>query len=127
MKKKRLNNKGQVLVCFILLIPIILTSLSMVVDLGLFSLEKRKMSNAIKDAVEYGSKHLEDNNIDMTLKDLIKSNIEDVTDKDINVYIDNSYIEIKVEKKYSGPFRLVTNQEIEISYSKNNDELIKEE
>jgi len=116
-----MNNKGQVLVVFVILLPIFLTILTLVIDLGLLSIEKRKISNNTYDAVEY---YLNNNDKEKTVK-LLESNLNDV---EIKINDNNEYIEINVIKEYKSLYTIISNdQEINITYKgiKNNKEIIK--
>ena len=88
---------------------IILIVLGIVIDVGLLSIEKRKIDNNTYDALEY---YLDSENKDKTIK-LIEDNVEDVfielTDAENNVYI-------SVNKKYKGIFNIIYDDNIEINY-----------
>lgn len=116
-----MNNKGQVLVIFVILLPILFMVLSFVVDIGLFSIEKRKISNNTYDAVEY---YLESNDKGNTIN-LLNNNLDDINIK-INETLD--YVEITVIKKYKSLYTTICNdQEIRIIYKgiKETKEIIK--
>lgn len=113
----KLNNKGQVLVCFVIFIPILFMMIALIVNLGLFALDKRRVENTVKDAVKYGINHIDENNIEGTLKELVRQNIDDIAEEDIYVMVDNSYVKVKVTKNYTGVLKyLSNNQTIKISY-----------
>lgn len=116
-----MNNKGQVLVIFVILLPILLMILSLVIDLGLLSIEKRKIENNLYDAVEY---YLESNNKEKTIS-LLNNNLNDI---DIKINDNNDYVEIIVTKNYKGLYTIISNnQEIKIIYKgiKETKEIIK--
>ena len=49
-----MNNKnGQVLVAFMLMLPLILLFLGLIIDIGLVFIEKRKIENNIKSVISY--------------------------------------------------------------------------
>lgn len=82
----KLNNKGQTLVVFILLLPVFLALCAFVIDVGLMSYENIKLKNATKSIL---TSVVEKNKInEENIKDLYKKN-------DIN--IDNLEIEINSE------------------------------
>lgn len=112
-----INNKGQVLVCFVLLIPIIFLLLFLIINLGLFSIEKRKMSNTIKSSITYGLRHIDEENIEGTLKELIKKNIDEI--EELTVLVDNGYINIRISKNYKALFKHFNNEKITLSYTGN--------
>lgn len=69
-----LNNKGQSLVLFILMIPILLGVMALVIDVGNVFNKKNEMENAIEFVIDYGlQKELEENE----LKKLLNYNLED--------------------------------------------------
>ena len=115
-----MNNKGQVLIIFVLLLPIFLLLITFVIDLGLLFIEKREISNNVYDAVEY---YLDNSNKEKTIK-LLENNLSD-----INVQIiDNiEYVEITVQKEYKGIFNIIYDNEIIETYKgiKENKKIIK--
>ena len=57
----QMNNRGQSLVTFILILPIILIITSLAIDYGMVSIDKRMISNNMKSSIKYGLKHEEKN------------------------------------------------------------------
>ena len=81
-----LNNKGQVLVFFVLLIPVFLLILILVIDIGNLSYQKSSLNN-ICNLASSEAKNIDDNK----LKEYIKLN-----DKTINeITISNDSINLK--------------------------------
>lgn len=91
----KINNKGQSLVMFVLIIPIFLLILTLVYDVGNAIYEKDILSNTNYLTIEYGL-----NNIDTVTKNDLKNLIEQNTSnlKYIYVTIEENQIEIKMEK-----------------------------
>jgi len=114
----KLNNKGQVLVAFIILLPILLMLFTLVIDLGLMGYEKRNISNNIKDTIEFGLKNIDNLDIKNKMYNLLIKNIDDA---DIEIIIDNNYIKINVKKEYNRVFKILSNGNyvIDITYSGN--------
>ena len=105
----KLNNKGQALVAFIILLPIILFILSMVIDLGLMGLEKRKINNTVRDSIEYGLKH---NSSKEQIRGMIDKNI-----KYENITIDmNDDINISLYYRYNTIFGFIKKKDLRIKY-----------
>ena len=115
-----MNNKGQVLVVFVILLPILLLILTFVVDIGLLSIEKRKISNNTYDAVEY---YLENLDKEKTIN-LLNSNLEDIK---IDIIDEDIYVIIYVEKNYKGIFNIIYDNKIVVKYKGNKEtkEIIK--
>ena len=92
----KINNKGQSLVMFVLIIPIFLLILTLVYDVGNAIYEKDRLSNTNYLTIEYGL-----NNIDTVTENDLKNLIEQNTSnlKYIYVTIEENQIEIKMEKK----------------------------
>ena len=91
----KINNKGQSLVMFVLIIPIFLLILTLVYDVGNAIYEKDRLSNTNYLTIEYGL-----NNIDTVTENDLKNLIEQNTSnlKYIYVTIEGNQIEIKMEK-----------------------------
>jgi len=90
----KINNKGQSLVMFVLIIPIFLLILTLVYDVGNAIYEKGRLSNTNYLTIEYGL-----NNIDTVTENDLKNLIEQNTSnlKYIYVTIEENQIEIKME------------------------------
>lgn len=117
---KKLNNKGQVLVCFVIMLPILLLAITLIVNLGIYGIEKRKISNTVKDTIKYGLNHIDDDNVKDTMRDLIIQNIDDINASDINITTNNSYIKINVTKTEKALFSGFNNNlQIDVTYSGN--------
>lgn len=112
-----MNNKGQTLVVFVIILPIILFLLALIIDYGLFSLENKKLNDTVYDGVEYYLDNLEDSAVESKVIKLLESNTEDTTFE-----IDNTTnIEITAHKSYKGISGIFNNNELDIKYIGNKD------
>lgn len=75
-QKQSLNNKGQSLVVFVILLPILLLFMAFIFELGNITYLKNKYENEIKSTIEYGLKHQEDENLESKLNRLLDENLE---------------------------------------------------
>lgn len=98
------DSRGQVLVAFILLIPVILMILALIVDVGFLYVEKRKTDNVIKDTINYGLDNidLQEGTLQTKLTKLINSNLDDV--QRLNIQIDTNSIEINITRNKQSIF-----------------------
>ena len=103
----KFNNKGQVLVMFVLLIPIFLLILVLVVDISNLFIKKNELNNINYLAIDT---ILEKNIDDLEIKDLILKNDKDIIINKLS--INNDVIEISLEKDYDGIFSHLVNKEI---------------
>ena len=55
-----MNRKGQVLVVFVLILPLILTFLGLIIDIGNSLIIRKKYENAIKDVIIYQYKEIDE-------------------------------------------------------------------
>ena len=119
----KMNNKGQTLVIFIILIPKFLLILTLIVDLGFLSIEKRKVSNNTYDAVKYYLENTRDDNIYNKTVKLLEANLDDI---DINIIDNNDYVEIEVNKEYKSVYSSILGS-INVKYRgiKSSKEIIK--
>ena len=103
----KLNNKGQVLVMFVLLIPIFLLVLVLIVDVSNLFIKKNELNNInylVIDSI------LDDDVDDLGVRSLILKN-----DKDIiinNISINDNIVEISLEKEYNGIFSHLIDKKI---------------
>lgn len=119
-----MNNKGQTLVIFVILLPIFLLILTFVIDYGLLSIEKRKIDNNTYDAVNYYLSNMNDSNIESKTHELLSANLDDVEIK-IEDKLDRVIVEVK--SNYKSLYNSITNGEIIIRYIglKSSKEIIK--
>lgn len=119
-----MNNKGQTLVIFIILLPIFLFLLVLVVDYGLLSIEKRKVDNNTKDALEYYLSNIDDVDIKNKAINLLKENVDNV---EVNIIDDVDFVEIIVKDNYKSIYNVLTDTKFIIKYkgNKQSKEIIK--
>lgn len=119
-----MNNKGQVLVIFVILLPIFLLLLTFVVDYGLLSIEKRKVDTNTHDAIEYYLENIDDHDVYNKTMKLIESNLKDV---EINIKDGNEFVEISVKSNYKSLFKNIIKEDLTIKYKgiKSSKEIIK--
>ena len=91
-----MNNKGQSLVLFILVIPILLGMIVLVIDFGNTIYQKNKIDNVIEMLIEYG---LEEKYDKEQLEKLIDYNLDN---NDYLIKIENDVIFIKVDSYVKG-------------------------
>ncbi len=99
---KSLNNKGQTLVLFVMLLPIMLLVMVLVFDIGKSIVEKQKLDNISFMIVSYGIEHSKDDNIEGTLKELVTLNYKDATD--VEVLVKDDYVSVSLSGKVKGVF-----------------------
>ncbi len=97
-----MNNKGQSLISFVLLIPVIFLIIMMVYDIGEMVLLKNELNDINYMVIDYGIDHINDENIEITLNELIIKNKGNVR-VNINKLDDKLYIDIsdKIDNKLS--------------------------
>lgn len=120
------NNRGQTLVLFILILPIILSLLLLLINYGILSYEKLKLSNNIKQAIEYGLnlKMTNDlNSADYLTNDEIKKRVEtllkeNITYDSIDITVNDMSIRITLSKKKVGIINILNifDNQINLNY-----------
>ena len=90
-----MNNKGQSLVTFVLLIPIIILILFMVYDIGSMVLLKIELNNINYLTIDYGVDKIDEINIQDKLRDMINKNKSDIDNIDISVKENKLYITLE--------------------------------
>lgn len=126
-----MNNKGQSLVLFVILIPIILIILFMVYDIGNIVLLKEKLDNINYLTIDYGLDNIDDNTIKNKLNDMIIKNKSDI-DK-ININIENNIISLSLEDRINNKISILKNfKSIKVTskyigYIENNKKIIRKD
>ncbi len=123
-----MDSKGQTLVIFVLILPILLLLFALIWEVGNLGLTINKYETEIKDTIEYGLNHLDDENLEDILTNLLKANLEG----DINVEINNQVIKVNVKQKYDALFNNLLNNRFDIDltyngYIENNKFIIQKE
>lgn len=104
-----LNNRGQSLVLFVVVLPILLLILVLVIDIGKVISLKQELNNINEIVLDYGIDYLNDSfnndinnisSIENELVNLIKLNKDDIDV--INVRIDDDKINIILEDNVNG-------------------------
>lgn len=112
-----LNNKGQSLILFIMVLPILLLILIISIDVGRIIARRQELDNINKIALNYGLDKQNDPEIQKIIIDTIKLN-DNTIDK-IEVLIDDDKIYIKLNDNLNGLLSKIINIskfEIESSY-----------
>lgn len=91
---KSLNNKGQTLVLFVLLLPIMLCIMVLVFDIGKFICLKQQLNHINSMVVSYGIDHYEDEDIENELTHLVLLNSDNLTNIEVNVEDNKVYVEL---------------------------------
>ena len=102
-----MNKKGQVLVAFITLLPLLFLLLALIIDLGNLYIEKRRVDNNIRDITQYALNNLEDTALETKIRNQLTLNIENIDN--LNISINDKVIEIKLQKNKKGIFNSILN------------------
>ncbi len=95
----RLNNKGQSLVMFIIIIPIVCLVFTLVYDVGIAIYEKNNLCNTSYIVIDYGLDNI-DNVETSDLIELIQMNSDDLSY--ISVDIEEYLIKVTLSKEIKG-------------------------
>ena len=93
-----LNNKGQSLVLFVVVLPILLLVLVLVIDIGRAICLKQELNNVNKLVLDYGLDNLDNENIVNELTKLVNLNNDEVDE--IDIQIDNNKLYIKLNSDF---------------------------
>ena len=114
-----MNKNGQVLVLFVMLLPLFFLLICLIVDIGFGYSEKNKIQNVIKEAIkeELNCEDclLQDSKIRIT--SVINKNIENVHIK--NIEVNDNFIKVSISKKVKINFFGLFNKssyQLDISY-----------
>lgn len=110
----KMNSRGQTLVIFVIILPIILFVLAFIIDIGLMHIEKRSISNNTYDALKYYLSNIGDSDVEINTRKLLEENIKNST---VTILDTDSKVTIKVEKDYKSLYSsIVNNTHISVVY-----------
>lgn len=95
----KLNNKGQTLVLFVVLLPILLFVIVLVVDIGSIMTSKQDLSNINYMMVDYGLDNIGKYNLENEIKNYILLNNNDLDEIEVRVVEYEVYIYMKKYEK----------------------------
>lgn len=113
----RLGNKGQSLVLFILIFPVMLFVMVLVIDCGRVMIEKKELDNVSKIVIQYGFDHITEEDVEDKMVSLFELNVDDV---DVNVNVSEDMIDVSSVKYVDGIFSSIIHMngfKIESNYS----------
>jgi hypothetical protein len=105
-----MNRKGQVLVFFVILIPILVALAAYSVDMAYIYYRSTKLNNLNHMVLEYGLKHIKDADVKKKMNDLLYKNDNDIDDYEI--VIENNKISISANKKIDSIFGRAINIDV---------------
>jgi hypothetical protein len=110
-----MNNKGQTLVLFVILIPVLLLVFVCFYQIGSIGLDKRKIEDSIETALEYGVDHIDSELLYVSMREIITESNNGVRDNNIDIDVLGDEITIVVKKKYKVAF--IVDEEKVYSYT----------
>ena len=96
----KMNSNGQTLVLFVVIMPILSIMFIFLFQLGSINLDKKKVTDTIKEALNYGVNNLDSELLVTNVKNMIISNDKEILEENIVVTIEDSGLNIKVIKEY---------------------------
>ena len=106
-----MNKKGQALVEFIIILPVLILILFAIIDYGMLSYNRNRMENMINDISKMYSNNESMEEIDKFIKNNDKT-------LNINIINDDKYIDVKLSKEYEyitpGLDKIFNNKNIEV-------------
>ena len=96
----KLNNKGQTLVMFIVIITILISIMVLVIDLSSSFTKKQELNNVNKLVIEYGLDNLDQENLESDLTSYITMNAKDLSN--VKVTVENNTINVTTKAYIDG-------------------------
>lgn len=123
-----MGRKGQVLVGFLLLLPLFLILFVFVVDVGFMKIAERSVENTIKEAITYGLKQeqLPEDDKQQKIETILKKNIDSI--QTLEVTVTSEEIKVHVVVTRQNLFGTLINQriyKIDKTYKGYNDQKIR--
>ncbi|MCI9110452.1 MAG: hypothetical protein HFH47_01410 [Bacilli bacterium] len=106
-----MNNHGQALVVFVLVLPLIILIIAGVMEMGKLSLVKTEYENCITDTISYGLNNLDKDNVEEKMYLLLDKNIKGTK----NIEIKDGIIKIHVTSNLEGMFSKLFKESYDIN------------
>ena len=113
----RQNEKGQTLVSFALILPILVMLFALVIDTGYTYLEEKQLKDGVLIGLKYGMNHHEEDVKDQ-VRELIVENVDNISI--LNIYMEENQIKIQAKKPKKNIFTsmfLNDSSELEVIYT----------
>lgn len=98
-----MNSRGQVLVTFILFLPILFLLVGALVEIGDLLVYQSKLENNAKYIAGYGIKHIDDLNIKSKLENLNQMNLNGKA----KISVNNNYVLVEIKEKKENVFSFI--------------------
>ncbi len=104
-----MDHKGQVLVGFLLLLPLLLILFVFVIDIGFMKVEERKLENTVKEAITYGLKQESpEEEVQQQVETMIRKNIDNI--EFLDTVVTNGNIQVHLSTRQKNVFGIILNQ-----------------
>lgn len=112
---RNLNHKGQTLVSFALILPLLVMLFALVIDTGYTYLEEKELKDSVLIGLKYGMKHYEEDPKE-EIRDMIAENVDGLSL--LNIYTEGNQIKIQAKKpKKRIFFNFNTSTELSVIYT----------
>ena len=102
-----LNNKGQSLILFVIVLPVLLLIAIFVIDMGRVIVKEQELNNISNIVLDYGLDNLDKVDISNELQELVKLNNSEIDE--INVFVEDNKIKLKLKDNVDGIFSNLIN------------------
>lgn len=111
----KLNHKGQTLVSFALILPLLVMLFALVIDTGYTYLEEKELKDSVLIGLKYGMKHYEEDPKE-EIRDMIAENVDGLSL--LNIYTEGNQIKIQAKKPKKRIFlNFNTSAELSVIYT----------
>lgn len=102
-----LNNKGQSLILFVTVLPVLLLIAIFVIDMGRVIVKEQELNNISNIVLDYGLDNLDKVDISNELQELVKLNNSEIDE--VNVFVEDNKIKLKLKDNVDGIFSNLIN------------------
>ncbi len=96
-----MNNKGQTLVLFLFVMPLIFLILVAFYQFGSAELEKKKIASSVEEVVRYGMDYKEEEDIEEKMVTMFQKSFPNIKNEFIEVKVENEKVSMTVKKEYA--------------------------
>lgn len=110
-----MNKKGQTLILFLFLLPILSFFFFAMYQIGTVQLERKKIEDAVETTVKYGIEHWSEETLEEDMLTMFQETFPTISDEDIVIERDIGQVTMTVKQEYDIAF--VKTYTITISYT----------
>ncbi len=99
-----MNNRGQTLVLFLFILPVLLMVFIVFYQLGTIQLEKKQIEKTLEEVVRYGVDYWGRDTVKEDMIDMFQESFPEISKANIDIVVEENKVKMEVQKNYDIAF-----------------------